>query len=281
MAHQSHNLSYSKYIKLFDKLIQENINGSNNKILISDIDVLSNEFIENIKKFANTIKTQIINSKPYTEKEYNKFMKNNNFQYDINTEFYFWHLCEAISIGDIKLFSTILQYMKKLNQKINVYNFYYPGYGQVYLGGLCQVFVSFLKAYLLINTLLDSGYYFHEFWKYFKNTKHVNLLFLCFSNAFRFGCNTISDNFQEKYQILIEKIPDKYMYYNDETSLNYCKHEKKNPDIPNNISLEELKEMSKEMFRLMYTTYAILTINEGNEKEVNKIIKQVYYELFL
>ena len=275
MAHQAHNISYSKYLKCFDKLKKEELRGSNNKLKLEEIEILSYEFIEIMEEFSKPIKIKIRKNKPYTEKEYVTQVKNEINLYNIaNTNYYFDHLCNAITSGNTYLFTTILKYMKKSNQSIQNYNYYYPGYGQAFLGGLCQVFSSFLNAYLLINTLVNSGYKCNEFFDYFENTKRCNKLYIFFSDAFEFSCNDISDNFQKKFEDIIKKIPKIYKKYLNEDELNAYKNGK-HYDIPDNISFEELKTMSKEMFRLMYTTYAILTIDDENKINVISTIKKI------
>lgn len=275
MAHQAHNISYSKYLALFDKSKKEALRGSNHKnINFEEAKVLSHEFIQVIKEFAETIVTKIKQSKPYTEKEYIVLMGSNTELHNIaNTNFYFWHLCNAVTTGDPRLFATVLKYMRKSNQPVSTYNYYYPGAGQSYLGGLAQVFDSFLRAYILINTLVNAGYKCNEFWNYFEKTSKSNKIYTFFINAFEFGCNSISDEFQKKYNSIYGKMPNIYHYYIHDEQLEEYRIGIKTPNLPDNVSLDELREISKEMFRLMYTTYAILSIDNKCEKDEENEIK--------
>jgi hypothetical protein len=275
MAHQSHNISYSKYLNYFDKFKREELRGSNHKNF-EGINILSYEFIQVIKEFADPLKQKIIESKPYTEKEYIQHMETNEELYNIaHTDNYFWHLCNAVNKGDLRLFATILKYMKRTGKNIDEYNFHYPGYGQAFLGGLCQVFDSFIGSYLLINTLVNAGYKCNEFWNYFKNTSKCNKIYNFFANSFEYSCNTISDNFQQKFKSIIGKIPRIYFHFTDDDKLEQFRNGFNKPYLPDSVSFDELKELSKEMFRLMYTAYAILSIDEKNEDEVLFIIRNI------
>ena len=281
MAHQSHNISYSKYLNCLQTTVNEELNGTNHKHDFKEVDILAYELVQVLREFSGTIKSKINNSIPYTEKEYiAKVGTNENFKDICTTDCFFEHLCNAIYANDPRLFATILKYMKRNNDKISNYNFGHPGYGQAFLGGLCQIYVNFLKAYLMINTLINAGYKFNEFWFFFKNTSKCNKLYNEFGWAFEWSCNSISDNFQYKHRNIYSKMPSVYKHHVNESELNVYKDGLKNLYLPENISFEELRVISKEMFEIMYKTYAILTIDEENEKEVIEIITQLIKELF-
>lgn len=77
MSHQSHNISYSKYLeflKVFKNL--EISTKEKHRIVSKDkTDVLAYEFIQVLKEFSQTIKLKIKEAKPYTDVEYNSQSK--------------------------------------------------------------------------------------------------------------------------------------------------------------------------------------------------------------
>lgn len=77
--------------------------------------------------------------------------------------------------------------MKTTDNSMSYYNYGFPYHGQAYLGGLCQVFHSFLHTYLLINTLIYAGYEYHQFFTFYEVEIRVSRVF---DDAFFFGCNT-------------------------------------------------------------------------------------------
>lgn len=71
----------------------------------------------------------------------------------------------------------------------------------------------------------------------------------------------INDDFQTKYKDIIEK----------------ALHRRYRTDV----SCSDLRVLSKEMFRLMYTTYAILTIyDDNNDHDINNTIGKLINEFF-
>ena len=258
MPHQSHNISYSKYLEFLKIFKNPEITTKEKHRIVSKnkTDILAYEFIQVLKEFSQTIKLKIKEAKPYTDVEYNRQSK---FTEKIEgTEFYFEHLCNAITSGDVRLFSTILKHMNATDDNMSRYNYGFPYHGQAYLGGLCQVFHSFLHTYLLINTLIYAGYEYHKFFSFFEDEDRASQVF---SNAFRFGCNAINDDFQTTHKDIIQKASDR-KYRAD-------------------VSCSDLRVLSKEMFRLMYTTYAILTIyDDDNDIDINDTIGKLINELF-
>jgi hypothetical protein len=258
MAHQSHNISYGKHRNRFNFLLNERITGGNRNQynnLKEDI-FLANEFADNLIDFSISIKRGIEKAQPYEEKYYNKKMKEEidkikqQFPTFITLPYkdlrdLITHnelesrLMISIVIGDIELLKTFLLYLKSLNYPLSNFSNCY--------GGLQQIIPSFLKAYLIINTLLSYG-----------NPLRETLIM--------FGPIINNSTFRKAFK-------DSSYEYNE-----WIIHHFITNDIVEglkDITIDNLKFLLKEMFRLMYFSIALL---DDYEKE--DLIRDIFITYF-
>ena len=285
MAHQAHNISYSKYQKLMQYRLDEIQNGSNhnlNPTLTKDIDFLKNEFIANMIEFAISLKQKIKISDSYTPDEYEKIMieyimqlnqlNNNKLNHinfmsfdemervsklclDIHEKQIEEQLFVTILNGDIKLIKTFITALYTKTKYYKPSSFIKSHrYGQYWVGGLAESLHSFINSYLLLNT-----YFSYE--DKLKNTiiKFKNITNYTFYDAFSQGCNLLNEHVISLFRMHVEKI-NYYEDYIDKNSKDFWNKQKHNKYILIfcNMDQSHIQDLLKEMFRIMYFSVAMM-----------------------
>jgi hypothetical protein len=296
MAHQAHNISYSRYQKIMDYRYTEIMNGSNHKHMPNfekDKEFLKNEFVENIIEFATSLKQKIKESDIYLDNEYEKIMleyisvleKKDIYIYhltfvpleQINEKKYENNLEDQLFItilnGDIKLIKTFIVALTTKTKSYKPSSFSENhSYGQFWVGGLAESFHSFIFSYLLLNTYLS----------YENNLKNTIIKFKNVVNyssgggAFEYSCNLLNDYilklFRQHAQKLIYNKDDKdYAIDKDEF---YGNSKKYYIAILCTMDPEFIRELLKEMFRIMYYSFAMMTYDSD---DITKPIEKIKY----
>jgi hypothetical protein len=299
MAHQSHNISYSRYRKLMEYRYIETKNGSNHKNFPNfekELEFLKNEFIEIIVEFGTSLKQKIKESDIYLDEEYENIMKEyiahiekEKFETSNGTiifvpleeiDYYTTadnlenQLFITLLNGDIKLIKT---FIVALTTKTKIFK---PSsfaenrtYGQFWIGGLTESFHSFIFSYLLLNTYLSYE-------DKLKNTiiKFKNIRKYCtFGGAFEYSCNLLNKYIQKsfwKYAKTLDYDINNEIYAVERDDWNI--RGKKYVAIFCNTNTEHLQKLLKEMFRLMYYSFAMIIYDSDDIRDGIEKVKYAY-----
>lgn len=300
MAHQAHNISYSRYQKLMEYRYMEIKNGSNHKNnpdLEKEMKFLKNEFVENIIEFATSLKEKIKKSDTYTNSEYEKIMleyiailkqkeigKYWNYLFfvpleQINTQQEYPQNLEdqlfiTILNGDIKLIKTFVIALTTKTKYYGPSSFSEnSSYGQFWIGGLAESFHSFIFSYLLLNTYLSYGDTLRNTIIKFKNIK----IYGNYGGAFDYSCNLLNDYILKlfsKYTKNLNYDKNNEDYEFDTNIFGYLDSRKYYIPIFCTMDPDFLRGLLKEMFRIMYYSFAMMIYD--SDDIIGKIEKIKY-----
>lgn len=295
MAHLEHKLSYSRYRLLLEAENLEKELGSNHKDIHDDAECifLGEEFAAVVLEFATTIRSKVLEAEPYSLDEFDdvltSFMEKSNEGIsaedlkflrfytpksikNVETVFHFQSLLFlSMIIGDYRMVKSLLRYCPQYSPMDCKWD---HSHGQAYSGGFAQVFGSFFSFYLLINTCCSYDRTLSEIISRFHEVVPAKLQSASME-AFSYGCWEFNDWMGVKFRRmkLALDIPSP-KFSNKVDYVEMLGHER--------FTKAAIKEISKEMFRLMYWAVALCFLREETtESFLREARAFVLYEFFI
>lgn len=295
MAHLEHKLSYSRHRLLLEAENLEKELGSNHKNILDEAECifLGEEFAAAVLEFATTIRLKVLEADPYSLEEFDEvltsFMEKTNegisaedlifLRYytprsikNVETLFHYQSLLFlSMIIGDYRMVKSLLHYCPQYSPSDCKRD---HSQGHAYSGGFSQVFGSFFPFYLHINTCCSYDRTLSEIIFRFHDIVQPKLQFTSME-AFDSGCWEFNDWMGVKFRrmkLALEIPSPKFPKTVDYVEM--LGHER--------FTKAAIKEISKEMFRLMYWAVALCFLREETtESFLREARTFVLYEFFI